>query len=387
MAKILSAPNFTRIGILLAVAVFLYSSCTVFGISCSSFTAIQYSTLSFIPKMVIIAFLFVFFKLITSFIKIIINRKDGKKGNVFSVLLLARYGLWVVFTLISATILFGDIGSIITSLGLIGFGVTFALQKPILNFVGWLNVNVHKPFAVGDRIRIGSIKGDVVEVQMMHTIIKGLLADDVAGGKIFSVPNELILTEPVENYTKESNFVKNEIKIGVTYESDWKKAKKILETIVTDITKKNLYRHKINLTKRISLIDSTIEKLSTRISKAQTKEREEKISDQIAALEEQKKTLSATAEDIPQQFRPSIHLDLADSAITLSAQFVAPYDMIRSVKSEINGAFLDAVRRDKTIEIAYPHLQVVPKKNGNGFADKNLAEFLQIKSIDLEQKV
>jgi len=389
-----ASPHFTRFVILAAVFLFLTSTCTLWAY-CGAFSTINASLVSLTPKLVVIAFLFIFVKLITSSIKLILQRREGReKPKFFSALHIARYGLWIFFSLTSATLLFGDVGALLTSLGLIGFGVTFALQKPLLNFVAWISINFHKLYEVGDRVRIGNVKGDVTEIQMMHTIIKGILeGSDSPSGRYFSIPNELTLTQPVENFTKDNNFINEELKIAITYESDWRKAKNILNSIVSGATKKNLHRLKVNLNRRMSLIDATIDKLSERIARAKTKEREEKIKGKITVLQEEKKSLAETFEDIPQQFRPQIHVEMGDSAIVLIAQFVTPYDMVRNVKTEINSAFLDAAKREKNVSIAYPHMELVLNKNGAAEEKesypssqyKTLYNFLQIRNIDLDE--
>jgi len=378
MARPFSVPSFTKILILLAVIFFLSTMCT-YGMCGSFYPTIEDFLVTAGPKILIITFLFVFVKLITSTIKIITAKGDegSEEFKFTSILRFARYALWVVFVIISANLIFGDIGAILTSLGLIGFGVTFALQKPILNFVGWMSINVHKTFKVGDRIRIGEYKGDVVEIKMMHTIIKSLLdGTDHYSGKLVSIPNEMHLVNPVENFTKDNNFIKTELKIGITYESDWRRAKKIFENIVNEITKRNNHKFRSNLNRQISVIDSTIKKLSKRFERAKAKKREHKLREQIMVLEVEKKNIQETFVDIPEQFRPTIHVDMEDSSIVLSALFMAPYNMIRTIRTEINSAFLDAVRKDKFVEIAYPHLHLVTKSQPT-FDERKLSSFTE----------
>jgi small-conductance mechanosensitive channel len=47
------------------------------------------------------------------------------------------------------------------SLGIVGFAVTFALQQPLLSFVGWFYVMLKRPFSVGDRVEIDETRGDL----------------------------------------------------------------------------------------------------------------------------------------------------------------------------------------------------------------------------------
>ncbi|MFH1977889.1 MAG: mechanosensitive ion channel domain-containing protein [Candidatus Aenigmatarchaeota archaeon] len=386
MSKLLNANSFTRIVVLLAIGVFLSGMC-VYG-DCGLSTALEPSVIASAPKVLAIIFMFVLVKLVTSSLKIITKTKpEDSQQKSIGITTYIRYGLWIVFFALSAHIIFGDVGALLTSLGLIGFGVTFALQKPILNLVGWASINAHKSFDVGDRIKIGDIAGDVVEIKAMHTILKSLLTGtDEHSGKLVSIPNELVLVQPVENFTKDNNFLKTELNISITYESDWRKAKKAFESIVNNTTKKNVHMFKSRLTKRISFIDSNIEKLSKRIEISRNKERGEKIKEQIEILEKEKEDIKGTFEEIPDQLKPKIHVEMADSSIVLTTFFMAPYDMLRTTKTMINSEFLDFVKREPTVEIAYPHLQIIPKGKPNQMNNKIISDFLGIENIDLNNK-
>jgi len=378
MKEMVNSSILVRIAILVAIFAFLAAMCS-FG-HCAIISSAETSLVAMLPKAIIIALVFVFVKLITSSLKLL-NKKRGKETVGFGLINIIRYGLWAVFVVMSLSIIFGDIGALLTSLGLIGFGVTFALQKPILNFVGWFHIHTHKTFSVGDRIKIKELSGDVIDIKMMHTVIRSLLAGtDQHSGKLVSVPNELFLVEPVENYTMDNNFIKSDIKMSITYESDWRRAKDIFEDIVTNVTKKNIHSFKENLNKKISIIESSIEKMSGRLLKSKSKEREEKIKEHIGKLEREKEDIEDTFDEIPARFKPMIFVDTADSAIVLSSIFVAPFDSVRSVKTEINSAFLDAIRRERGIEIAYPHLKILTKSRP-GMSDHDLSKFLGISEI------
>ncbi len=55
---------------------------------------------------------------------------------------------------------------------------------------------------------------------------------DQSTGRILHIPNGMIFTHVLANYTKASDYIWNEIPVLVTFESDWKKAKQILKDIV-----------------------------------------------------------------------------------------------------------------------------------------------------------
>lgn len=384
MPKNFNIPKFTKTLLFLAILLFLIVMCSYYD---CGFVNLE-NSLPSLPKFIIVFFLFVFIKIVTSSIKILVANKEEKNADFRTIRTLnfLRYGIWVLFVIVSASIVFEDVGALITSLGLIGFGVTFALQKPILNFVGWLNINLNRSFKIGDRIKIGNYVGDVAEIRMMHTILSSVIGGaDQYSGKTVSIPNELLLSEPVENYTKDDNFIKQEIKVSITYESDWKKARDLFGNIVEEVTKRNLHRHKKNLRKRMSFIDGMIDKLSDRFEKTQKKKREKKLKEHIDKLEKEKEEIEETFGEMPSWFRPEIHVSLEDSCISLMALFAVPYDMKRIVMTEINSAFLEALRKERNINIAYPHIQVVTGQKTKAL-NRSVSEFLGIDNINLKLK-
>lgn len=133
----------------------------------------------FLRKLVLILFLFILFKLLQRFFIEKLLRNVAIKTKVYAnyegLLKLLNFGLWTIFFVVVLSIFIGNLTAIVASFGLIGFGLTFALQKPILNFVGWLTIISKRIYAEGDRIKIGAVVGDVVEIQVMNTILDGIL--------------------------------------------------------------------------------------------------------------------------------------------------------------------------------------------------------------------
>ncbi|MFA5667966.1 MAG: mechanosensitive ion channel domain-containing protein [Balneolaceae bacterium] len=124
-----------------------------------------------------------------------------------------------------------------TFLGLLSAGIAIALKDPVTDIAAWLFILWRKPFDVGDRIQIGESKGDVIDIRpFKFTILEigNWVHADQSTGRIIHVPNNSVFTEHLANYTSDFQFIWNEIQVMVTFESNWKKAKKILETIVNE---------------------------------------------------------------------------------------------------------------------------------------------------------
>ena len=126
-------------------------------------------------------------------------------------------------------------GSVATFLGLISAGIAIALKDPLVNMVAWGFIMIRQPFKVGDRVQIGTIAGDVIDIRLFQFSVNEIgnwVDADQSTGRIIHIPNGIVFTEPQANYTAGFHYIWNEIPILLTFESDWKKAKRILTDIV-----------------------------------------------------------------------------------------------------------------------------------------------------------
>ena len=126
------------------------------------------------------------------------------------------------------------IQSAATYLGLVTAGLAISLKDPITNVVAWGFILWRKPFEVGDRIEIGAYTGDVVDqriFQFSMMEIGNWVDADQSTGRILHIPNGIVFTQTVANFTHGPNYLWNEIPVLITFESNWEKAKKILQKI------------------------------------------------------------------------------------------------------------------------------------------------------------
>lgn len=129
----------------------------------------------------------------------------------------------------------GEMRSIATFLGLLSAGLAIALQGPITDLAGWLLILIRRPFEVGDRIQIGEHAGDVIDIRIFQFAmleIGNWVEADQSTGRIVDVPNRKIFSEALANYTQGFEYIWNELPLVITFESDWEKAKGILQEIV-----------------------------------------------------------------------------------------------------------------------------------------------------------
>ncbi len=148
----------------------------------------------------------------------------------------ATYIAFAIAVMAIGWIWFEGFYALSTYLGLVSAALTIALQTPIVNLAGWAFILWRRPFEVGDRIEIGSNRGDVIDQRIfMFTLIEiGNWVDaDQSTGRIIHVPNGKVFSEPIANYSKGFQYIWDEIGVLVTFESDWMKAKRILLDIAS----------------------------------------------------------------------------------------------------------------------------------------------------------
>jgi small-conductance mechanosensitive channel len=127
------------------------------------------------------------------------------------------------------------IANLATFLGLLSAGLAIALRDPIVNLGGWLFIIWRRPFVVGDRIQIAGHAGDVIDHRIFQIVILEIgnwVDADQSTGRMIHIPNGLIFREPLANYTRGMQFVWDELRVLIPFESNWRKAKEILTEIV-----------------------------------------------------------------------------------------------------------------------------------------------------------
>ncbi|MDD3160032.1 MAG: mechanosensitive ion channel [Candidatus ainarchaeum sp.] len=327
----------------------------------------------FVPKIIVSIIILIIFIIIFSIYKytIIKSKLFFDDRNRPGLLKLSKIIFGVIYCITIIFLFFKNLDALITSIGLIGLGLTFALQKPVMNFVGWLTITTKDIYSEGDRVKIGTIKGDVKEIQIMNTVLYGFLEKSEAQSqKIITLPNDLVLTTEVENYSKNSNYVLEELQISITYESNYIKAMKLLESIIIKNLKTNIKNYIKRETKKKLKVEFFLDQFQKKKIDHQPITIETAKSQTI--LEKEKETIEKKIEDLAEmeeEFKPKIRLEMADSYIVLSAQFLTPYKQIIKNRSEINIAFLDALKKEKDIEVAYPHMELVFGKKEKKFIE------------------
>lgn len=129
-----------------------------------------------------------------------------------------------------------------TGAGLLSAGLAFALQQVIVSFAAYVVILRGDTFGVGDRITLGGVRGDVVRLGFLRTTIMEMgqppaVADTDPAvwvhsrqytGRLVTVTNGVIFTDPVYNYTREFPYLWEEIVLPITYTADRAAAEQVL---------------------------------------------------------------------------------------------------------------------------------------------------------------
>jgi len=190
-----------------------------------------------LEKVILSIGIFVFLLLARFLCNVVIRRRitDATRAYRWRRAVLYTYTLLAILLIGSMWV--EGLQSLTTFLGLASAGVAIAMHDTIANIAGWFFIVSLRPFKVGDRIQIGETSGDVIDIRFFQFSVVEIgnwVDADQSTGRIVHVPNSKVLREPLANYQIGFEYIWNEIPVLITFESDWKKAKGLLENIARD---------------------------------------------------------------------------------------------------------------------------------------------------------
>jgi small-conductance mechanosensitive channel len=203
-----------------------------------------------------------------------------------------------------------------TFLGLLSAGLAIALKDLVANMAGWLFIIWRRPFLVGDRIQIGEHRGDVIDLRLFQFSLLEIgnwVDAEQSTGRIIHIPNGRVLNEPLANYNRAFPHIWEELPVLVTFESDWRAAKRILLEVVQ--------RHSEHLT--------------------------ESAAEQIREAARQFMIVYTV-------LTPTVYTSVRDSGVLLTARFMCDPRQRRALSQAMWEDLLDAFAARPEIDWAYP---------------------------------
>jgi small-conductance mechanosensitive channel len=106
--------------------------------------------------------------------------------------------------------------------GAVGVGIGFGLQNITSNFISGLVILAERPIAIGDRVEVAGVTGQVKQIRARSTVV-------VTNDNITTiVPNQRFIDSSVINWTYGDPRVRFRIPVGVAYGSDVEKVRRTL---------------------------------------------------------------------------------------------------------------------------------------------------------------
>lgn len=229
--------------------------------------------------------------------------------------------IFFLLTLLIIMVLWGAIGSIGTYFGLVSAGLAIALKDLFINIAAWLFILFRKPFIVGDRIEIDGTAGDVIDLRVFQFTIMEIgnwVSNDQSTGRIIHIPNSVVLSRPLANFTGGFEYIWSEINVLLTFESDYKKAKPIFLKIAE--------KYSLHLTEEI--------------------EREMKIASKKYMIYYNKLT-------------PIVYTDVKENGVMLSIRYLCIPHQRRNTIESIWEDVLKVIADSDDINLAYSTMRIV----------------------------
>ncbi len=161
---------------------------------------------------------------------------------------------------------FGQLG---VALGVAGAGIAFALQEVIASAAGWVAISFGGFYRPGDRVQLGGIRGDVIDIGVLRTTLMECgqwVNGDLYNGRIVRIANSFVFKEPVFNYSADFPFLWDEITVPVRYGSDWEFAREVLGRVVNEVCRDYALQSRVawdEAVRKYQLEDARIEPLIT----------------------------------------------------------------------------------------------------------------------------
>ncbi len=177
--------------------------------------------------------------LVVLILTLVINRAIGRllktwvkdASQMHTLRMLFRNTVFFMASVFILLIWLGLGANFTVAMGILGAGIAFASQEIIGSFAGYLNIVTGNLFRIGDRVRIGNVVGDVLDISILRTTLMEIgewVQADQYTGRVVTLANRVVFSDPVFNYTQHWHYLWDEITIPVTYDCNWRRAAEIM---------------------------------------------------------------------------------------------------------------------------------------------------------------
>lgn len=262
------------------------------------------------------------------FLKYVTSKvEDDDNGDaVYRARKVATYTAFTIVTVTLSFIWIEAFDNFATFLGLLSAGIAIGLSDVLKNIAGWAYILSRRPMSVGDRIEVAGTRGDVIDIRLFRfTLMEvGNWVDaDQSTGRLVHVPNGILFTQQLANYTEGFSHIWEDLPVLITFESDYAKAEELIRRVLSE---------------QCPDVEATVGK------KIRETARQYRI--RIGAL------------------TPTVYLSVKDSGVLLTARYLTDARGRRGTAQDVWRAILDSFGSEPNIELAYPTYRIFRQGEG-----------------------
>lgn len=124
-------------------------------------------------------------------IRRLVRHRDAARQNVFRLIQQTAYVSLLLLGLVTALGTVGvNVAALVTSLGLAGFALGFALKDALSNLISGVMLLLYRPFQVGDEVIVTGHEGRVIAIDLRYTMLQ-------LEGRVVFIPNSKLFSESV----------------------------------------------------------------------------------------------------------------------------------------------------------------------------------------------
>ncbi len=166
-------------------------------------------------------------KFVLKYVRKMFQKRQTDKALENFIVTILNWGMKIMLFIMVINQIGIETTSLIAALGAAGLAVGLALQGSLSNFAGGVLIILLKPFRLGDWIEVNGVSGSVKEITLFYTKL------NTFGNQLAVLPNGELSNENIINYSGEG-IRRDAITIRITYNSDIKKAREILLSLMQE---------------------------------------------------------------------------------------------------------------------------------------------------------
>ena len=170
--------------------------------------------------------------------RLLVNRYIRDTGLRYHARKVVSFFGYLVAILFAAAVFSAQFSRVTVAFGIAGAGIAFALQEVIMSIAGWVAIVFGDFYKTGDRIQLGGVKGDVIDIGVFRTMVMecgGWVNGDLYNGRMVRLANSYVFKEPVFNYSDDFPFLWDEIVVPVRFGSDPGLAREIIQQVADEV--------------------------------------------------------------------------------------------------------------------------------------------------------